>query len=253
MTRNRLNMLIAVMAMAVVVLAGFFVGVQPQLAQAAADRDQQRSVDAANDTKAAELARLRERAKSLPKLQAELASLEASIPATASMSSFYASLDTVAGNTGVTVSAITTSDAVAYAPPAGATDGAADGGSDAGSGATSGGDTASASPSASATASATPSTPTTTTDPKITGSNFSAVPVSVSVDGSFDQALAFVGGVQSGARLFLINAITSTSSDAAGEDGAASTTWTFSGYVYVLTDSTSDTAADTASAAATDD
>lgn len=229
MTRNRLNMLIAVVAMVVVALAGFFLGVQPQLAQAANDRVEQTSVDATNRTTAAELARLKERAKSLPALKAELAKLTASVPSSANMSSFYGAVDGVAASSGVKVSAITTSDAVAYTAPVSAgtaTDAEA-----------TDDPTADATP----TATAAPTTP--LTDPAISSKNFSAIPVSVSVDGSFDQALAFVGGLQEGARLFLVNTVSSSATqDSTDQSAAASTTWTFGGYVYVLTTETSTSA-----------
>ncbi|MCE0456625.1 hypothetical protein [Curtobacterium flaccumfaciens] len=228
MTRNRLNMLLAVVAMVVVALAGFFLGVQPHLAQAASDRTDQVTVDATNRTTAAELARLKERAESLPKLKAELAALTASVPSSASMSSFYGAVDSVAAKAGVKVSAITTSDAVAYTAPAAATDAAAE--------ATDG---ATAEPTTGATDEATAPL----TDPAISAANFSAIPVSVSVDGSFDQALSFVGGLQDGARLFLVTTVSSSvSQDSTDPAAAAATTWTFGGYVYVLT-AGSDTAA----------
>ncbi|WP_412147847.1 hypothetical protein [Curtobacterium flaccumfaciens] len=228
MTRNRLNMLLAVVAMVVVALAGFFLGVQPHLAQAASDRTDQVTVDATNRTTAAELARLKERAESLPKLKAELAALTASVPSSASMSSFYGAVDSVAAKAGVKVSAITTSDAVAYTAPAAATDAAAE--------ATDG---ATAEPTTGAADGATAPL----TDPAISAANFSAIPVSVSVDGSFDQALSFVGGLQDGARLFLVTTVSSSvSQDSTDPAAAAATTWTFGGYVYVLT-AGSDTAA----------
>lgn len=233
MTRNRLNMLIAVVAMVVVALAGFFLGVQPQLAQAANDRVEQTSVDATNRTTAAELARLKERAKSLPALKAELAKLTASVPSSANMSSFYGAVDGVAASSGVKVSAITTSDAVAYTAPVSAgtaTDAEA-----------TDDPTADATPTVTAAPSAAATTP--LTDPAISSKNFSAIPVSVSVDGSFDQALAFVGGLQEGARLFLVNTVSSSATqDSTDQSAAASTTWTFGGYVYVLTTETSTSA-----------
>ncbi|MBT1583020.1 hypothetical protein [Curtobacterium flaccumfaciens] len=232
MTRNRLNMLLAVVAMVVVALAGFFLGVQPHLAQAASDRTDQVTVDATNRTTAAELARLKERAESLPKLKAELAALTASVPSSASMSSFYGAVDSVAAKAGVKVSAITTSDAVAYTAPAAATDAATDAAAEATDGAT-------AEPTTGATDGATAPL----TDPAISAANFSAIPVSVSVDGSFDQALSFVGGMQDGARLFLVTTVSSSvSQDSTDPAAAAATTWTFGGYVYVLT-AGSDTAA----------
>ncbi|MCS6567808.1 hypothetical protein NYQ35_03245 [Curtobacterium flaccumfaciens pv. flaccumfaciens] len=233
MTRNRLNMLLAVVAMVVVALAGFFLGVQPHLAQAASDRTDQVSVDATNRTTAAELARLKDRAKSLPAMKAELAELTTSVPSSANMSSFYGAVDGVAARAGVKVSAITTSDAVAYTAPVAASTAA--GTEDSSASAT---DEATPEPTAASTgAAAAP-----VTDPAISAANFSAIPVSVSVDGSFDQALSFVGGMQDGARLFLVTTVSSSiSQDSTDPAAAAATTWTFGGYVYVLT-AESDTA-----------
>jgi Tfp pilus assembly protein PilO len=231
MSRNRLNMLIAVLAMAVVAAAGFFLGVQPQLAQAASNKVQQITVEATNVTTATELTRLRQRAKTLPQMQAELAALQASVPSAANMSSFYTEIDRIAASSGVTVSAITTSDAIAYTSPASAS--SSDAATSAATAAPSTGSTPE--PSATASASAAPTAPAVTTDPAITAANFSVIPVSVSVDGSFDQALSFVSGTADGARLFLVDSISSsTSQSSATATVAASTTWTFAGYVYVL-------------------
>ncbi|WP_181438343.1 hypothetical protein [Curtobacterium sp. MCLR17_040] len=238
MTRNRLNMLLAVVAMVVVALAGFFLGVQPHLAQAASDRTDQVSVDATNRTTAAELARLKDRAKSLPAMKAKLAELTTSVPSSANMSSFYGAVDGVAARAGVKVSAITTSDAVAYTAPVAASTaaGTEDSSASATDEAT---DAATPDPTAASTGAATAPV----TDPAISAANFSAIPVSVSVDGSFDQALSFVGGMQDGARLFLVTTVSSSiSQDSTDPAAAAATTWTFGGYVYVLT-AESDTAA----------
>lgn len=238
MTRNRLNMLLAVVAMVVVALAGFFLGVQPHLAQAASDRTDQVSVDATNRTTAAELARLKDRAKSLPAMKAELAELTTSVPSSANMSSFYGAVDGVAARAGVKVSAITTSDALAYTAPVAASTaaGTEDSSASATDEAT---DEATPEPTAASTGDATVPV----TDPAISAANFSAIPVSVSVDGSFDQALSFVGGMQDGARLFLVTTVSSSiSQDSTDPAAAAATTWTFGGYVYVLT-ADSDTAA----------
>jgi hypothetical protein len=144
------------------------------------------------------------------------------------MSSFYGAVDSVAAKAGVKVSAITTSDAVAYTAPAAANDAAA-----------APTDEATAEPTTGATDEATAPL----TDPAISSANFSAIPVSVSVDGSFDQALSFVGGMQDGARLFLVTTVSSSASqDSTDQAATAATTWTFGGYVYVLT-AESDTAA----------
>jgi hypothetical protein len=170
-------------------------------------------------------------------MKAELAELTTSVPSSANMSSFYGAVDGVAARAGVKVSAITTSDAVAYTAPVAASTaaGTEDSSASATDEAT---DEAMPEPTAASTGAATVPV----TDPAISAANFSAIPVSVSVDGSFDQALSFVGGMQDGARLFLVTTVSSSiSQDSTDPAAAAATTWTFGGYVYVLT-ADSDTA-----------
>jgi Tfp pilus assembly protein PilO len=238
-SKNRLNMMIAVVAMVVVAVGGFFLGVQPQLARAASDKDQQTSVDQTNTTNLGELDRLKKQSETLPSMKEQLAKLEKSMPSTASMSAFYDELNSVAGSTAVKVSSITTADAIAYTPPASV--------SDTSTGSATASPSATPSATAAPTAAATPTIPQAETNPAITASNLSMIPVSVAVTGSFDQALAFVKGVQNGDRLFLVNAVSSTASAAASDGSSASgTTWTFGGYVYVL--DTAATASPSASA-----
>ncbi|MBF4588499.1 hypothetical protein [Curtobacterium sp. VKM Ac-1395] len=223
MSRNRLSLLLAVVAMAVVAVGGFFLAVQPQLAQASAAQTQTENVETTNHASRAELARLREQAAKLPAMRQELEQLSASVPDGADLSSFIADLDGIASASGMEVSSYTTSDAVAYAPvvPAAAPSSAP-----------------SASPSASAAPAATvpsaPAAPAVVTNGAITGQNFSVIPVTVAVDGTFEQARAFLAGVQHGKRLFLVTSI--ASAEKSGEDGAASdqSTWTFGGSIYVL-------------------
>ncbi|WIE61238.1 type 4a pilus biogenesis protein PilO [Curtobacterium sp. MCLR17_032] len=233
MTRNRLNMVLAVIGMVVVAVGGFFLGVQPQLARAAADDTQQSTVQQENALKSVELARLRKQAKTLPEMQAELGRLEASVPSATKMSAFYDEIGQAASAAGVTVSAITTSDAVAYTPPV----------SEPTTPSATGTPTPTPTPTPEPVASASASAPPVATDASITASNFSVVPVTVSVDGSFDQALSFVGRAQALQRLYLVNSITSSASDPSLESTqTSSTTWNFSGYVFVLdTDATAPT------------
>lgn len=237
MSRNRLSLLLAVLAMAVVAVGGFFLAVQPQLSQAAAAREQTRTVDQTNESSRAELGRLREQAAELPAMKRELTTLSASIPDTASIPPFIDELNALAASSGMEVSSFTASDATAYAPAA-----SADASSTAAAGAAT--PQPSATPSASAVPAA-PVAPSAVTNAAITGQNLSVIPVTVAVDGSFDQALAFVKGVQSGQRLFLITTI--ASAQKSGDDGAASgtSTWTFGGSIYVL-DRSLDAAAGTA-------
>jgi Tfp pilus assembly protein PilO len=241
MSRNRMSLLLAVLAMAVVAVGGFFLAVQPQLAQTAAAHTQTASVEQTNDTSRSELARLREQAADLPAMKRELSTRAASVPDTARLSAFIDELNTIAAASGMQVSSFTASDATAYSPavtaePAAAGQGAA---------------TPSASPSATAGAApSAPQAPSLVTDAAITGQNFSVIPVTVAVDGSFDQALQFVKGVQGGDRLFLITTI--SSAEKSGEDGTASSSssWTFGGSIYVLDRSADGAATSTATTSA---
>jgi Tfp pilus assembly protein PilO len=250
MSRNRLSLLIAVLASLVVAVGGFFVGVEPQLSAAHANDVERASVESANAAARAQIAELTKQNQTLDQQKAELAVLRGSIPPTLNQSSFYTELNQLAGSAGVTISSITTSEATPYTPPASTTP------------AVGTASTATASPSASATPSpsaspSTPAAPAATTNSLITASNFTAVPVSVGVNGTFQQAVAFIKSVQSGSRLFLVDNITSTSgssSDSSTSTAAtgtsAPTTWTLSGDIYVLEDAASTQAEQSAATAA---
>ncbi|KTR40836.1 hypothetical protein NS263_06425 [Curtobacterium oceanosedimentum] len=229
MSRNRLMLLVAVMASVVVAVGGFFLGVQPQLARADASAEQQASAEQNNATAEGRIAKLRAESQTLPAQKAELAVLEGSIPSSLDQASFYRELAELADAGGVTISSLTTSDAQSYAPPQ------APGTSAEASGTASAG--ATSEPSASATPGAA-AAPAVTTSPAITSANFSAVPVTVGIQGSFAQATAYMKAVQNGKRLFLVSSIVSSSS-ASGSDAtndAGPTTWTLSGFIYVLQD-----------------
>ncbi|WIB15332.1 hypothetical protein DEJ34_14535 [Curtobacterium sp. MCPF17_050] len=180
------------------------------------------TVEENNAVSRKELDRLRAQAEKLPEMEARLKQLRASVPEGTDVPGFIDEIDRVASEAGVVVASYTTSDAVPYAPPAAVepTQSTED-------------TTPPSTPSATAPATA-PAAPSVTTDPTITSGNFSVVPVTVAVDGSFDEALRFVSGLQSGERLFLITAVSSTQQS--GDDGTASgtSTWTFGGSVYVL-------------------
>jgi Tfp pilus assembly protein PilO len=245
MSRNRLMLLLAALTAVVVIAGGFFLGVRPQLDRAAAASVDAEGIESTNAVTRAELSRLREQAKTLAEQQTTLGSLRASVPASASTSAFISALNATADQAGVKVSSITVGDAQAYTPPV-TLDPTT----------TEAGGTESPTPSATPTVAApgttqVPEAPAPQTDSSITASNFSVIPVSVSVSGEFAEALAFVKGVQSGERLFLITSI-SSSMEAPGSTDAAEAdapTWSFGGSVYVLSDDTE--ATPTASPSAT--
>lgn len=244
MTRNRLSLLLAVLAMFVVAAAGYFLAVQPQLAQAAEARSQRETVEQTNATSQAELARLREQAKTLPQMKARLAALSESVPSDAALPSFIDELNATASAAGVEVQSYTTSDAAAYAPTASTTP--AGSSAAAGTPSSTPSPTATPSPSAAPTAAAEPSL---VTDPAVTAQNFSVVPAAVAVDGTYDQALAFVKGLQSGKRLFLITKISSAEASGSESDATGVSTWMFGGSLYVLHTSTDSAAPSSASTA----
>jgi Tfp pilus assembly protein PilO len=233
MNRNKLSFVIAIVAAVVVLAGGFFLGVQPQLASASANDTQRATIESTNATNRTELKRLEKQFTKLGGMRSELATLTASIPAKPNTPSFVKSVGDAADGAGVTVTAVTFSDAAAYTAP-----GQAAAGTDTTP-------TASASPSASASATATPSpsaTPTgpaTVTNEAITSSNFTVIPVSISVEGSYLNALAFTKAVQTGKRLFLVNSIVSAPKSTADDSGSSASTaedavWTLAGYVFVL-------------------
>jgi Tfp pilus assembly protein PilO len=253
MNRSTLSLVVAGGAAVALVASGWFLGVHPQLAAAAASKEQRSSIQSTNTETRAELGRLAEQFKSLDAKKTDLAALQASIPSTMDNTAFIKELNTLAQQTGVTITALTfetskpyTSPVVAEAPAATAT--------------------ASASPSATPSPTATPSgvaAPAPKTDPSITGTNFTVIPVSVAISGSDAQALAFTSGVQNGARLFLVNALSSGtgtgtsggeslggSVDAPPTTTSAGKAWTLGGYIYVLDEGGSTTATSTATPAA---
>lgn len=225
-------LLLAGLAAVVVIVGGFFLGVRPQLDRAAAARSDASSIDATNAVTRAELDRLREQAKTLPQQKAELEALRRSVPSTASSSAFISALNTTADQAGVTVSSLTVGDAQAYLPPV-APEGSPTAATDSASTAPSPSSDATAAPVPAGAQALAPMT-----SSSITAQNFSVVPVSVSVNGDFAQALAFVKGVQTSDRLFLITSISSSMSapSEADDAGAAAPSWSFSGSVYVLSD-----------------
>ncbi|PZE37664.1 type 4a pilus biogenesis protein PilO [Curtobacterium sp. MCPF17_031] len=244
MSRNRLNLVAAFVAMVLVVAGGFFLAVQPQLTQANAAHEQRSTVEENNAASRQELDRLRKQAEKLPDMQARLAQLSSSVPDSADVSGFIDELDRVAQEAGVNIASYTTSDAVPYAPPA-----AADASVSAAGSAPGDASTASPESTPAASAPAEPAAPSAVTNPLITSRNFSVIPVTVAVTGTLDQALKFVSALQAGERLFLITAV--SSAQQSGDDGAASatSTWTFGGSVYVLDRSADASAAVSADAA----
>lgn len=220
--RNRLWNIVSIGIMVAILGGGWFLGVDPQLSAARASNEQSAAVDAQNDATRATAEQLILAEKDLPGLQNELATLQRSVPATAQTSAFIDDLNVLATTAGVTVSAITVSDAQPYVAPV-----AADVPAAATAETPAGGETGDAAP-----ATVDPLAPPAATSPLVTSENFVLVPISVEAKGSAQAVLDFVSGLQNGKRLFLV---TSYSSSLATEDKEAGiVTATTTGYIYAL-------------------
>jgi Tfp pilus assembly protein PilO len=232
-----------ILLMVVLVAAGWFLVAQPQLAAAATSNDTLGSVQSQVESSQATIARLKTEQKDVPSLKVQLEKLRTSIPAEAEASAYIDGLNALATANGVTITTIKLDDPVPYsgAAPKPAAPAPA-----AGTAAT---PSATPSPSASPTTAPVPTGFVAPTDPRITATNFIAIPVSIVLNGSWDADLAFIKGLQTGKRLFLVNGVT-TGQDA---DDPTLTTATVGGYIYVLLDPKGDalTAADKKLATAT--
>ncbi len=116
MNVTRLWAVISALLVVVVGVFGYFVGVQPQLDAASKADEARSSVEDQNAIYEITLARLRAEADNLPELQAALAEARVSIPAQANLSTFLQQLSDLASAAGVTVSSVSTSDALGFVP-----------------------------------------------------------------------------------------------------------------------------------------
>jgi Tfp pilus assembly protein PilO len=212
--------------MVVIVVFGWFVGIQPQLNAANAASQSLASVTAQNAASQSLLVTLKTDFEGIDKLKGTNAELRKSVPSSAQLSTFVTELDTLSSQTGVAVTAITVSDAEAYTPPAIVAAPAA-----------AAAPTPTPSPSASAApvpvAPVAPAAPAVVTNPKITPANFIAIPIDLKISGPFANVLNFVKGLQTGDRLFLVTDLTTVPSTGKGAQPTAVDA-SVKGLVYVL-------------------
>lgn len=212
-----------VLLMAFLLIGGVLLGVQPQLAAASAATQQRATVAASNAGQAAVLEQLKSDFDGIDVLKAELKPLTASVPSGTRMPALVNQIDALAGATQVTLDGLTFSEASPYTPveaPA-----------------------ADAEPATEAESSPepvpAPAPPTAGVPPitsaQITATNFASLAITVTVTGSYGNALNFVHGLQMGERLFLVTGLTTTAqASAEGESSTEDVTATISGLVYVL-------------------
>lgn len=211
-TDNRLWAIGAAFIMIAVLLLGWFLGVSPNLSQAAISDTQRISVEEQNTQQEATLADLKSKFEKIDEYKTELAGLRRAIPAGGDLSTFIGQLQDLEARSGVKVKSITTSDAAPFLSSASAA--------------------APAAPAAPADGTEAPAAADEVAAPGsgVNELNFVSIEVDISVAGSRDQVLDFVEALQSGSRLYLVTALTISEDDT----GSGVFTARVTGAVYVL-------------------
>lgn len=238
MDKNRLWLIGSVLVMALIVAGGWIVGVQPQLA-AIADADTQKaSVDDTNARNAQVLAQLKKDSADLPALKAKLAELAASVPDGSSIPAFTDQLNALYTSSNVICVDQAFADAVAYTPvvPVATTSTAPPGSTPAPTPAPT------TTPGPAGAAQTAPAGVPPVVNSLITSQNFAAQPVTITVRGQYADILSFVNGLQTGPRLFLVTALSTSPSTGTGV-APGSLDGKIAGYIYSLTSAASQAAA----------
>ena len=220
MNTNRLWVIGSITVMIVVLVAGWFLGIEPNLAAAAKNDADRLALETQTNAQLSQIAVLTEENKDLASVENVYKELQRSIPASPNTSAFIASLDDLAASTGVQVVGFTVGASESYTVP----------------------ESAVAVPTPSDTA--TPS-PTTTeapappvavgsvaaTSPLITPDNFVGITVGVDLKGAYQSVLSYIKGLQSGPRLVLVTGINSV---ADVEGSSTDVTAHIDAMIYVL-------------------
>ncbi|SEM89030.1 hypothetical protein [Cryobacterium luteum] len=192
MNHNKLWLIGSALVTSVIVVLGVLLGIQPQLETMNAANASRAAVQATNTGHVALLARLKHDFANLDALTTTADALAESVPSGSMMPALVDQLDAEALAAGLTLTGMTVTEAVAYAPilPAAAAvpaDGAA----------------VPADPAV--VPAVVPAAVVTTT--AVNATNFAAFPLQVTVTGSYDEVLDFVARLQSGSRLFLVSGL----------------------------------------------
>lgn len=218
---NRLWAVACITVMVLLILAGWFVGIQPALAAITTAESDRAAVEGQIATQQATIATLEAQQKKLPELTKKYDALLKSIPTTPGTSSFIDGLDALALQSGVLIKGFTVGEPLAYTVPLSAvpvpvaTEPTTD-------------------PAAAPVPPAVPEVTPAVTNPLITPDNFVGIVVTIDLAGTYESVLGFVNGLQSGDRLFLVTGITSAKNADAGAENVVAAHVT--GYIYVLAD-----------------
>lgn len=226
MNHSKLWLIGSVLVTSVIVVLGWLLGIAPQLDSMNAANASRAAVQATNAGHVALLARLKHDFANLDALTTTADALAESVPSGSAMPALVDQLDAEALAAGLTLTGMTVTEAVAYAPivpvaamvPA-ATDAAATDAAPA---------PAVVPAVAPAALAALPATSAVATE--VSAANFAAFPLQVTVTGSYAEVLDFVSRLQSGSRLFLVSGL--DTARAPGLPGLVNAT--VSGLVYSL-------------------
>lgn len=223
MSKARTWTLGLVVAMILVVLAGWQLGISPITSQISLANAQASTIEASNAATQSKLAALKIQYAGIGKLQSKLDALRLSIPEQAAAASFLSEVTSLASKAGVSIESVTLADATLYQ-----------------SASTSAANTATSTSTSTASTGAT-STPAPSTaqatgvgaaGTSVSSTGLVAIQVTVSATGAYSAVQEFIGLVQTGTRLFVSNSVSFDGSAAAGTGGSASTV--LSGNIFTL-------------------
>lgn len=209
MNAIRIWSIVTIVAMVGILVAGWFLGIAPRLADARAANDERVMVEALNAGQQARLAELERLSNDQSKLERELDELRREMPDGAQVPELIGQLSVMNARTGTQLTGFTAAEPSEFvAVDAGAPTPAASG------------EAASGDAAASTIAPA----------PQGLGGGLYSIPVNVQVSGTEAQVTDFVRQVQQGDRLFLVTGLTITVED----QSAAIATASIDGLVYVM-------------------
>jgi len=220
----------ATLASVVILALSWFFAISPAMTVAAEARSQAAQESDLNDLLQLQIATLADQFAHLDEYKADLAALRVQVPAEADLSELNRELQALATSTGVTLTAVQQSVPAAFVPavavPAAVAPTTTDGGTT---------EAAGTDAPAGAVAAADPA------PAAVAPVGFYAVPVSVTLVGSYEQASAFLSSFQTGSqRLFLAASITALAQEETGATNgrpalaAGDLELTVTGFAYVL-------------------
>lgn len=202
------SLLTAVLVVAVLA-AGWFLLVSPKRGDAAALRDQTVSKQNENAGLQSQIAALKEQAKDLPKLQAQLAVIRTQLPSDPQLPKLVRDLSALAKSSGVTLASLAPSDPVALNVTATA-------------------------PAAPSTTTSKTGTTVTTTRTATTSAALFQVPLQLKVTGTYYELEQFLFGVESLRRPFLSTEVDITAAQTSGTSTSGGSTTTTPGELTMM-------------------